>query len=258
MERSEIPIPSTGKYAKVKAEQNTDSKKYPQGYFKPKPCKLCSTEFTPNAPSAHYCSDKCKDEAIADAFLHRQYNISLEDYRDLFISQNGKCAVCNSDGRARISIHHNMPLVIDHCHKTHKVRGLLCHTCNTALGQLNDSIDLLKKSIEYLEKPDIVFTKTDRTRIKRERTNEISMSQHIRIISDYHEDGITIPEIMDIHKLSRQRVKSIIGGLTLEAKKAYKKYNEYKESATTIPNGSTLEANANGSSEHPVMDDDIV
>ena len=118
-----------------------------------------------------------------------------------------------------------MPLVIDHCHKTHKVRGLLCHICNTALGQLNDSIDLLKKSIEYLEKPDIVFTKTDRTRIKRERTIEISMSQHIRIISDYHEDGITIPEIMDIHKLSRQRVKSIIGGLTLEAKKAYKKYN---------------------------------
>lgn len=240
MDRDLIPIPSTGKYAKKKAEQNQDSKKYPQGYFKPKPCKLCFTEFTPNAPSAHYCSDKCKDEAIADSFLHRQYNISLEDYRDLFVEQNGKCAICNRDGRGRISIHHSMPLVIDHDHKTHKVRGLLCHTCNTALGQLEDSVELLNKAISYLQQPDKVFTKTNRDRIKRIRTNEISMSQHIRIISDYHEDGIKIPEIMEIHKLSRQRVKSIIAGLTLEAKKAYEKYNEYKESATTIPDGSTL------------------
>lgn len=240
MDRSKIPIPATGKYAKVKAEQNQDSKKYPQGYFKEKPCRLCGTVFTPHAPSAHYCSDTCKDEAIADAFLHRQYNISLEDYRDLFVEQDGKCKICNSDGRSRISIHHSMPLVIDHDHRTHKVRGLLCHTCNTALGQLEDRIELLTKAIDYLQQPEKVFTKTNRDRIVRIRTNEISMSQHIRIISDYHEDGIKIPEIMDIHKLSRQRVKSIISGMTLEAKKAYAKFNEDKESATTIPNGSTL------------------
>lgn len=240
MDRSTIPVPSTGKHAKVKSQQSKDSSKYPQGYFKPKPCKLCKTEFQPYSPAAHYCSDKCKDEAIADAFLHRQYNISLEDYKDLYVKQDGKCAICNSDGRSRISIHHSMPLVIDHDHNTHKVRGLLCHTCNTALGQLEDSVDLLNKAINYLQAPDKIFTKSNRERITRFRTNEISMTMHLDVITDYHKNGIKIPELMVKYKLTRQRVKSIVSALTLEAKRAYTKYNENKESATTIPSGSTL------------------
>jgi len=240
MDRSKIPIPATGKFAKTKAEQNQDSKKYPQGYFREKPCRLCGKAFTPNAPSAHYCSDICKDEAIADAFLHRQYNISLEDYRDLFVEQDGKCRICESDGRSRISIHHSMPLVIDHDHRTLKVRGLLCHTCNTALGQLEDSVELLTKAIHYLQQPEKVFTKTDRNRITRIRVNELSATLHLKVLSSYHNDGIKIPEIIDMYNISRNRVKSIIAGGTLEAKKAYAKFNEGKESATTIPDGSTL------------------
>lgn len=45
------------------------------------------------------------------------------------------------------------PLAVDHCHVTGHVRGLLCMLCNTALGKLQDSPDLLRKAIEYLEKP---------------------------------------------------------------------------------------------------------
>lgn len=41
---------------------------------------------------------------------------------------------------------------IDHCHKSGKVRGLLCDFCNTAIGKFNDDPILMRKAIEYLEK----------------------------------------------------------------------------------------------------------
>ena len=48
----------------------------------------------------------------------------------------------------------NLPkrLYVDHCHKTGKIRGLLCNSCNTALGLLKDDISLFKRSIDYLNK----------------------------------------------------------------------------------------------------------
>lgn len=39
-----------------------------------------------------------------------------------------------------------------HCHKTGKVRGLLCFNCNTGIGKLKDDIELLKRAVEYLER----------------------------------------------------------------------------------------------------------
>ena len=40
---------------------------------------------------------------------------------------------------------------MDHCHKTKKIRGLLCHTCNSGLGMFKDNIEYLKNAIKYLE-----------------------------------------------------------------------------------------------------------
>jgi len=75
----------------------------------------------------------------------RSYGISVEDYDRMFAEQNGACYICGKapEGRA---------LDIDHCHKSGKVRGLLCSNHNRALGLLGDDPDLLLKSIEYLVK----------------------------------------------------------------------------------------------------------
>jgi hypothetical protein len=42
-------------------------------------------------------------------------------------------------------------LVVDHDHNTGAVRGLLCHSCNTGLGHLGDSVETLARALDYLQ-----------------------------------------------------------------------------------------------------------
>lgn len=46
---------------------------------------------------------------------------------------------------------HKLKLVVDHCHSSGEVRGLLCHNCNRALGLFKDSRENLLNAVEYLE-----------------------------------------------------------------------------------------------------------
>lgn len=84
---------------------------------------------------------------IKNKRLETKYNITLEHYEDLLKKQNYRCAICKTNkpkGR-------NKKFHVDHDHETGKVRGLLCHHCNVALGSFFDSIDNLNKAIEYLK-----------------------------------------------------------------------------------------------------------
>ena len=81
------------------------------------------------------------------ALLKREYGITSCQYNKMFSEQNGKCKICK-----KVENHKTKRLLtVDHCHTTGKVRGLLCHRCNCALGLLYDNQELLKKSIEYLK-----------------------------------------------------------------------------------------------------------
>lgn len=68
-------------------------------------------------------------------------------------SENYKCPICgrNKDQCAGQGGKEVPAWVIDHCHKTNKFRGWLCHKCNRSLGGFNDDIDLLNNAIEYLK-----------------------------------------------------------------------------------------------------------
>lgn len=77
----------------------------------------------------------------------KNYNLSEEEYNTIFKKQNYKCAICGYSDTSDI----NFFPVIDHCHKTNKVRGLLCMSCNMALGQFKDNITFLENAIKYLE-----------------------------------------------------------------------------------------------------------
>lgn len=76
------------------------------------------------------------------------YGISKEDYLNLVSQTGGKCKICEKTlifKRLRPD-----SAVVDHCHKTGKVRGIICHKCNVILGNANDDIKILKKAIGYL------------------------------------------------------------------------------------------------------------
>jgi hypothetical protein len=73
----------------------------------------------------------------------KQYGISLEEYEKLFENQNGVCAIClNPPG--------NKMLSVDHCHNSGKIRGLLCHTCNSGIGMFKENKTFIKRAWEYL------------------------------------------------------------------------------------------------------------
>lgn len=76
------------------------------------------------------------------------YKISLDIFNAMKESQNYCCVIC---GRHEDVVGKHK-LVVDHCHESKKVRGLLCSNCNTALGQFKDDVRLLQNAIDYLTK----------------------------------------------------------------------------------------------------------
>jgi len=75
----------------------------------------------------------------------KRYGINANDYKQLLEKQNGVCKICKKSCVSR------QFLSVDHCHKTGKVRGLLCVKCNTALGMLNDNVEYFTAAIMYLK-----------------------------------------------------------------------------------------------------------
>lgn len=78
--------------------------------------------------------------------LKSSYGITRQEYLVMFNLQNGCCKICNAHQSEL-----NKRLFVDHCHITGKIRGLLCHHCNSMLGYSKDRIDLLKAGIKYLK-----------------------------------------------------------------------------------------------------------
>lgn len=79
--------------------------------------------------------------------IENRYGLSAEDYLKLKEEQNSCCAICGrSEELFKRRLH------VDHSHNTGKVRGLLCSSCNTALGKFEDSPDRLLVAYNYLSK----------------------------------------------------------------------------------------------------------
>ena len=84
-------------------------------------------------------------DIIRNRVLNKNFGISLIDYNVLLLKQNNSCAICYID-KSKLSRN----LCVDHDHKTGKIRGLLCDTCNRSIGLLKDDVEVLKSAIQYL------------------------------------------------------------------------------------------------------------
>ena len=88
-----------------------------------------------------------------DADLYKRYGLRLEEYNKLLVEQSAVCAICHQP-ETQIHPKSGLPyqLSVDHCHKTDKVRALLCSRCNRTLGMVTDDVELLQKMIIYIQK----------------------------------------------------------------------------------------------------------
>jgi hypothetical protein len=78
----------------------------------------------------------------------------ISEYEKIHQKQNGLCAICDKPETMKSSHPDKTPvkrLAVDHCHITGKIRGLLCHHCNTGLGHFKDDILLMQKAMNYLK-----------------------------------------------------------------------------------------------------------
>ena len=82
----------------------------------------------------------------------RMHGLTQSQYDKMFEEQGHKCKICNlTETRRGRTKGTTARLVVDHCHKTQKVRGLLCAKCNLMIGYANDCLDILESAIIYLQ-----------------------------------------------------------------------------------------------------------
>lgn len=108
-----------------------------------KKCPKCHKVLPDNyfAPHTRHCKI-CR----RDYDWQYKYGLSAEQYYEMYLNQDGKCAICGAELPDENYLH------VDHDKKTGEVRGLLCRDCNWGLGNFKDNPKNLQKAIEYLER----------------------------------------------------------------------------------------------------------
>lgn len=115
-----------------------------------KTCCRCKIEQPTNnfhksrarSDGLHVECKPCRSKMARVSHLRDRYGITVEDYNDLLIEQDSKCAICS---RTVVG-----SLDVDHDHSTGEVRGLLCNRCNTGLGNFKDNPESLINAANYL------------------------------------------------------------------------------------------------------------
>lgn len=124
-----------------------------------KKCSMCG-QWSPESgffkckDNADGLQSRCK-ECSRRSTVKSKYNLAADAYDRLLEAQNGACAICGGPERS------GKAFAVDHDHACcpdpmtscgRCVRGLLCIICNTAIGTLGDSVEVLEKAIAYLRK----------------------------------------------------------------------------------------------------------
>jgi hypothetical protein len=118
-------------------------------------CRNCGEYFSEEKMHSgmSYCID-CSP-LLSRVRTLKNYNLTLDDYHKLLEEQNYSCKICNlrdTSYRKRLSVDHDHSCCPGEGSCGKCIRGLLCHHCNSGLGNAKDSIEILQKMIDYLKK----------------------------------------------------------------------------------------------------------
>lgn len=86
-------------------------------------------------------------EYMMEVRLMRDFRMTIDEYNELFVKQEGRCAIC---GKHQSEM--NKAIHVDHDHVTGEIRGLLCDKCNFGLGMFKDDPELMIKAANYIMK----------------------------------------------------------------------------------------------------------
>ncbi|MFH8444155.1 endonuclease VII domain-containing protein [Streptomyces sp. NPDC018026] len=89
---------------------------------------------------ASYCR-ACRAQRLRASYFKRKYGLTEAERDQLIADQGGVCCICLAAPAAHV----------DHCHETGRVRGVLCFSCNAALGQFKDRPDAIRRAAAYVE-----------------------------------------------------------------------------------------------------------
>ena len=84
-----------------------------------------------------------------ERLMMKNYGLSWDSYLSI-IEEQGGCGICCKQEPDHLDS--GEMFAVDHDHATGEVRGVLCTQCNTGLGKFYDSVELLQKAQEYLNK----------------------------------------------------------------------------------------------------------
>ena len=112
--------------------------------FRGPECKQCHNEAEKNRDKSHRVT--ITYEYKRRERMRRLYGMTPEEFDAMFEAQGRKCAICPSTvpGKNRTA------WCIDHSHATGAVRAILCHDCNTMLGNAKDDPEILMAAVAYL------------------------------------------------------------------------------------------------------------
>ncbi len=113
-----------------KCEEEMEVSEFEKGRYT---CKTCRNKYHKEKRDSD--PDKTRGYSVK-----AQYGITLEEYNKC-MSKSKVCEICGTDKR----------LCYDHNHNTGEFRGVLCHWCNSALGDFKDNKKILLNAIKFLE-----------------------------------------------------------------------------------------------------------
>lgn len=88
-------------------------------------------------------TEKLSTEEKRRVHLKSRYKMTLEQFGQMVLGQEGQCAICERVPNR---------LFVDHNHTTKEVRGLLCHHCNVGISLLRENPRIFQKALDYLSK----------------------------------------------------------------------------------------------------------
>jgi hypothetical protein len=118
------------------------------------------------------CSNECPKERLSTkghkiqykqchtcSNLISKYDINNAQRKEMLVAQSDKCKICDKKisftGQTKKGDNEKDSAVLDHCHKTNKIRGVICQPCNRALGLFKDSQVILESAIKYLKESNV-------------------------------------------------------------------------------------------------------